>query len=160
MKKERSAGAIIARREKKGYVYLLLHYPSSVRAKKEYWDLPKGHIELGETEVEAAKREVAEETGLKNIVLHKDFRHRIHYWFQWEGEKISKTVTFYLGETGKKEIIISDEHIGFAWLSYKEALQKLTYENAKKVLRKAHLLVSRVGVSGGKEYPERGGSDV
>lgn len=54
MKKEKSAGAVIINDKK----VLLLHYSSG------HWDFPKGHIEKGETELETAKREVKEETGL------------------------------------------------------------------------------------------------
>ena len=65
MRKEKSAGAIVFRIENTKPKYLLLHYPSSANAKKEYWDLPKGHVEEGETEEETARREVKEETGLE-----------------------------------------------------------------------------------------------
>jgi len=146
MKKEKSAGAIIFRLEKKQPLYLLLHYPSSEKSKKEYWDLPKGHIEEGETEKQTVQREVQEETGLLAIELFEGFREEIHYWFQWQGEKISKTVAFYVAETKQKEITISKEHIGFSWLAYEEALQKLTYENAKTILTKAHDFVLTKGI--------------
>jgi len=50
MKREKSAGAIVFRLENKEVKYLLLHYPFSSKVKREYWDLPKGHIEEGESE--------------------------------------------------------------------------------------------------------------
>jgi len=138
MPKERSAGAIIVRKEEDIPHYLLLHYPSSAKTNREYWDLPKGHIEGSETEQETVKREVEEETGLSDIKIFEAFREEIHYWFRFENQTISKTVAFYVAETSQKDITISAEHIGFQWLPYERALEELTYENAKQVLKKAH----------------------
>ena len=137
MPQEKSAGAIIFRLEDEQPKYLLLHYPSSTQTKKEYWDLPKGHVEAGETEEETVRREVQEETGLADINVYDGFRETIHYWFRFEKKTISKTVIFYLAQTSQQEVEISSEHIGYQWLSYEEALQELTYENARQVLKKA-----------------------
>lgn len=139
MPAERSAGAIIFRREEDRILFLLLHYPpTSHRTSKEYWDLPKGHIEPGETEGKTVRREVAEETGLKEFKFISKFRETIKYFFKWEGKTIFKTVAFYLLETKIKEIKVSSEHIGFKWLPYEQALEQLTFKNAKEVLKKAH----------------------
>ncbi len=137
MTKEKSAGAIIFRIEKGEPLYLLLHYPSSAKAKEEYWDLAKGHIEKGEEERDTVLREIQEETGLSNVKLLPGFREEIHYWFQSGKQKISKTVVFYLVKTRQKEVAVSPEHIGFVWLPFQEAMQKLTFKNAKDVLDKA-----------------------
>jgi bis(5'-nucleosidyl)-tetraphosphatase len=146
MSKEKSAGAIIFRLENEKILYLVLHYPFSSKANKEYWDLAKGHIEQGESEKDTARREVQEETGLTNIEFFDGFREEIHYWFQWEGKKISKTVAFYLAQTKEKDVTISEEHIGFLWLPFKEAVEKLTYENAKQILQKARNFLSAKGI--------------
>ena len=146
MPKEKSAGAIIFRIEKGEPVYLLLHYPSSKKAKGEYWDLAKGHIEKGEEEKDTVLREVQEETGLKDIKLFDGFREEIRYWFQLEGQKISKTVVFYLAQTKQKKVTISHEHIDFQWLPYEQAKERLTYQNAKQVLEKAHHLLPTEGI--------------
>ena len=58
--------------EKGEPVYLLLRYPS-VKPKKEYWDLPKGHMEKGEQEKDTVVREVREETGLEDIEIFDGF---------------------------------------------------------------------------------------
>ena len=136
---EKSAGAIIFRRENNKLLFLLLHYPAtSHRIDKEYWDLPKGHVEKGETLEDTVKREVKEETGLLNIEILADFKETIKYFFQWEGKNILKFVTFFLAETKTKEVKISDEHVGFIWLPYEEAQEKLTFKNAKQILQKAN----------------------
>lgn len=138
MPREKSAGAIIFRPAKTGPEYLLLHYPSLAKAKKDYWDFPKGHTEKGEKEKETAQRELREETGLQKAEFLDGFREIIHYFFQFQGKRIFKTVVFYLGQTKEKTIIISPEHIGYQWLPYGEALKQLKFSNAKNVLGKAH----------------------
>jgi 8-oxo-dGTP pyrophosphatase MutT (NUDIX family) len=135
---EKSAGAVIFRKENNKIYYLLLHYPSSPRAKRDYWDFPKGHIEKGEKEIETVKREVEEETGLKDIELIEGFKSGIRYFFKFQGENILKFVTFYLAETKEKKVKISKEHIGFEWLPYEEAEARLKFKNAKEILKKAN----------------------
>lgn len=138
---EKSAGAIIFRKEGNKIYYLLLHYPRGARKPKPYWDFPKGHIEKGEKELATVKREVKEETGLESLKFIADFKERIEYFFKREGKNILKIVTFYLAETKEKDIKISSEHVGFKWLPYRKALEQLTFQNAKKLLQKADKLV-------------------
>ena len=135
---ERSAGAIIFRKQGNNVVYLLLNYPGTSRTAGGYWDLPKGHIEKGEKELDTVRREVAEETGLTDIIILDDFKEWIKYFFKSGDQNISKIVTFYLAETQSKEIKVSYEHTGYVWLPYEEALEKLAFENARGVLRKAN----------------------
>ena len=135
---EKSAGAVIFRREKGEIFYLLLHYPAfSHRAEESYWDFPKGHIEKGENLEETVRREVKEETGLEGIRFIKGFKETIRYFFRFEGKNILKFVTFFLAETETKEIKISFEHSGYQWLAYEKALEQLKFKNAKEILKKA-----------------------
>lgn len=137
---EFSAGAIIFRKEGDKVFYLLLHYPSE--SKKEYWGLPKGRIEKGENLEEAAKREIHEETGLKDIKFIDGFKEQEEYFFIREGKKIFKTVTFLLMETKTEEIKISWEHLEYKWLSYDEAKEQISFKNAKEILQKANDFIS------------------
>ena len=137
MPKEQSAGAVIFRMENKEPYYLLLHYPTDPRVKKEYWDFPKGHLEKGETAKQAATREVEEETGLKDITYSPGFEESIQYYFRVEGKTIFKTVVFFLARTKKREIKISFEHKGFIWLPFNQAIEKLKFANARRILRAA-----------------------
>ncbi|MBS3101866.1 NUDIX domain-containing protein [Candidatus Woesearchaeota archaeon] len=132
MEKEKSAGAVVFIAEKDGIKYLLLHYEAG------HWDFPKGHVEKNETAEEAAKREVKEETGIEKIEILPKFKEKIHYFYKLEGALKSKEVVFFLAKTGQKEVNISFEHIGFAWLTYDEALERLTYKTAKDILKKAN----------------------
>ena len=62
MKKEFSAGAVIFREEKGRILFLLIY-----SARNRVWGFPKGHVEAGESEKDAAKREIKEETGLRYL---------------------------------------------------------------------------------------------
>ena len=134
---EKSAGAIIFKRGRP-IKYLLLHYPASSKSTKDYWDLPKGHIEKGEKEIETIEREVREETGLRNIKIVEEFKEWIKYFFRYKEKTIFKIVIFYLAETKTEKVKISPEHIGFKWLSYRQAMERLTFKNARDILEKAN----------------------
>jgi bis(5'-nucleosidyl)-tetraphosphatase len=144
MKIEKSAGAIIFRKENEKILYLLLYYPSlSHRAEKNFWDFPKGHIEKKEKEIDTVKREVFEETGIENIKIITGFKEKIKYFFKWQGETILKYVTFYLAETDQKKISISKEHLNWQWLEFKEAYALLTHKTSKDILLKAHQFLQK-----------------
>lgn len=138
MPKEQSAGAVVFRMQNKEAQYLLLHYPTTKRAKVEYWDFPKGHLEEKETEEQAAIREIEEETGLKDITLLQGFEEHIQYYFQVKGKTVFKTVVFFLAQTKTREVKISFEHKGFVWLPFEKAMRKLKFANARRILRKSH----------------------
>ncbi|MBL7150916.1 NUDIX domain-containing protein [Candidatus Microgenomates bacterium] len=143
---EKSAGAVIFRKEEGKIYYLLLHYPTGSRTSKDYWDFPKGHIEKGEDEIKTVKREVEEETGLKDIEFIEGFKEWIKYFFKDKGKTVFKIVTFYLVETKTKDVKISFEHIGYQWLPYKQALEELTFKNAKEILKKANNFISEKSI--------------
>lgn len=138
MPTEKSAGAVIFRKENNELKYLLLHYPSSFKSKRNYWDFPKGHIEAGENEIETVKREVEEETSLKDIEIVAGFKEVIKYFFRAQGKTVFKTVVFYLAATKTDKVKISGEHTGYQWLSYEKALNQLTFKNAKNIITKAN----------------------
>ncbi len=142
MPKEESAGVVIFRRKEDKIHYLLLHYEAG------HWDLPKGHVEQGETAKEAAKRETEEETGIKDLRFIEGFKEWIKYFFRktynLSKEKrktaplVFKIVSFYLAETKTKEIKLSSEHKGYKWLPFKEAKEQVTFKKTKEILEKAH----------------------
>jgi 8-oxo-dGTP pyrophosphatase MutT (NUDIX family) len=136
---KKSAGAVIFRKEKNKIFYLILHCPSSLRSLDgNSWGFAKGHVEKGEELKETAKREIFEETGLKDVKFILGFKEILKYSFKRDNKIISKTVVLFLAETKFKEVKISNEHIGFKWLSYEEALSQLTYADDKKILKKAN----------------------
>ncbi|MCX8189764.1 MAG: NUDIX domain-containing protein [Candidatus Diapherotrites archaeon] len=138
MKKEKSAGAIVFF-DSKPRVFLVLHYA------KGHWDFPKGHVEKGESEQEAMLRELLEETGISDFEIICGFRKRISYSFIEKGQVVKKEVIFFLVESKTKEVYLSDEHIGYEWLSCKKALEKITFSNSAEVLKKANIFLDRLG---------------
>jgi bis(5'-nucleosidyl)-tetraphosphatase len=127
---EHSAGVIVFRKGADGEkLFLLLDYG-------RYWDYPKGHVEAGEDERSAALRELAEETGIKQIELIDDFREETVYFFRPPGRGlVRKTVVFFLGEVESDKVTISHEHVGHAWLVGQEALSRVKYPTAKQVMQ-------------------------
>lgn len=138
MIKEFSAGIIVYFERKEKREYLLLHYQSG------HWDFAKGHIEKDESKQEAALRELHEETGLEAEIL-PDFEVSLSYFHHLPKTKelAHKTVYFFVGKTDSKEVTLSHEHIGFAWLPFEKALEQLTYDNAKDMLKKADVFLSK-----------------
>ena len=137
MIREMSAGVVLFRRSNSRILFLLLHYPSG------HWDFVKGKMEAGETALQTALRETAEETGITDVSFVDDFEEWIRYSFQHDGELIYKKVVFFLAETGTDSIQISHEHLDYTWLEYDEAMRKTTFENARRVLAGAHALLAK-----------------
>ena len=91
---------------------------------KQRLDLPKGHVEPGESEIETAFREMEEETGLSRdiIQLAPDFRFTTSYdvWpKKLNGEQCRKTTVIFLGRLRTDDVQISvSEHIGHRWYDW------------------------------------------
>lgn len=134
MTKERSAGFIVyvePDAEHSGRLFLLLDYG-------RHWDYPKGHVENGEDDLAAALRELAEETGIEDAEPLTGFSHELSYFFRHPKRGlIKKTVIFFIARARDQRVELSDEHVGYAWLPLEQALQRLTYPNARKALEAA-----------------------
>lgn len=102
-----------------------------------HWDFPKGNIEIDETEMQAATRELKEETGIEIFTLLPGFRHVLNYKYAKKLTLISKQVTLFLASTNVNEVEISHEHIGYQWMEINSAVNQLTYSNAKTALTSA-----------------------
>lgn len=131
MPRELSAGAVIFRRAKREPEFLVLRYGLG------HWDFAKGNIKKGEHEKETVVREVAEETGIRNVRFVEGYREVIRYFYLWKGQGIFKIVVFYLVETRRRKVSLSHEHIGYRWLPYEEARKQLTFKNSELVLLRA-----------------------
>ncbi len=135
---ETAAGMILFREKnvdrKKKREYLILKYNTA----DHYWGFAKGHLEQGETEEQAAFREVEEETGLTNIELIEGFKEKTKYFFKQDEKVISKDVTWFLGKVNdEQDGFVSNEHEELRWLKYEEAVKLLSFKEYKLLLEKA-----------------------
>lgn len=137
MLQEKSCGAIIFRKNKE-IKYLLLHYEAG------HWDFVKGNLEQGEEERGTVVRETKEEAGITDLVFVENFKEKIQYFYRKEKQLVKKEVIFYLAETKTKNIKLSYEHIGYDWLSFEDAVNKLTHKNAKDILERANDFLKNV----------------
>ena len=154
-----SAGGVIVRYQDAHPEVCLIHRRQNGRG---VWALPKGHVEHGEALTTTAVREVREETGLSGEVVAS--LGSITYWFtpphvtaapvpstrrrtsargagftvKGEQARCFKRVHFYLLRYRTGQTRHHDPEVEHAvWWSLDEALKKLSYENERKVLRKA-----------------------
>ena len=70
------------------------------------------------------------------------FREAVHWFYFFEDTQRFKRVTYFLAEAKKREIKLSEEHLGFKWLHFEKAHEQLTYNNAKQVLKKAEAFLN------------------
>jgi 8-oxo-dGTP pyrophosphatase MutT (NUDIX family) len=111
------------------------------------WGFPKGHLENGEEALEAAKREIAEETGIDGIQL-KTSLDTIDWYFRKNGKPVRKICDLFLFETsGGTPTPQSAEGISRAeWVPVAEASGKLTHENTRTALQQACEAMELLGV--------------
>ncbi len=116
--------AVIARRNRSG---------------KLEWCLPKGHLEAGESAVEAARREIEEEAGVRGDPIQALCT--IDYWFSSPRSRIHKTVHHFLFEYESGTITVENdpdkEAEEAAWMPLHSALTKLAYPNERRVVQVA-----------------------
>jgi len=131
MPREKSCGAVVFNKNQEAE-YLLLHYEAG------HWDFVKGNVEPHETEEETVMRELKEETGITKAHFIGEFRKKISYFYRRQGRTVYKEVIFFLVQAQEKNVRISYEHVGYEWLNYSKAMERLTFKTARNVLKKAH----------------------
>lgn len=87
------------------------------------WDLPKGHIDPGETDIECALREMWEETGIPEdaVTLDPEFRFVHQYRVRTDrvpGGQAEKTLIIFLAELQRDVTITTTEHPSYAWFRW------------------------------------------
>lgn len=138
MKREwhHSAGVIVFRQDSTRS-YLLVR---TALTRRPAWEFPKGGIEPGETELQAAQREVFEETGLApgDYALLDGFQASERYYFtRGTGEHfrlINKRVDYFLGRWRQGEIRLSREATDHHWATSEVALRMLRFSEKRRIL--------------------------
>jgi len=115
MRQVKSCGFLLLRREPERS-FLLMRHPAR-------WDLPKGHVEQGESELECAYRELYEETGIEAHDLDQDekFRFTLEYPVvdrQDPEETTHKTLVIFLGWLRNSVSIEVTEHESYQWFRW------------------------------------------
>jgi len=143
MLREKSCGAVVFIRKDNSTKYLFLNYAAG------HWDFVKGNVEPNETEKETVLRELKEETGITDAQFLEGYKETIAYFYRRQGLTVHKEVVFFIIETHTEKVQLSFEHVGYIWLDYQHAMEKLTFKNAKDVLQKTHDFLKKQGT--GKE---------
>jgi 8-oxo-dGTP pyrophosphatase MutT (NUDIX family) len=141
MKREwhHSAGVIVFR-DDPDRSYLLMR---SALTRRPVWEFPKGAIEAGESEVQAAERELREETGLiiGGYTMLDGFHEEERYYFtRGAGSDlclIRKRVDYFLAEWQSGEIQVSREASRYEWAPAGDALRMLRFPEKRRVLTRA-----------------------
>jgi bis(5'-nucleosidyl)-tetraphosphatase len=139
MRQEESFGIIpLAKHGGHWQVFLIQHRGG------RYWGFPKGHAEPNETPLESASRELKEETGLDCIRVLSDEPLQEQYWFQIEGKRVFKKVTYFIAEVGGTVTLQKTEINDGIWVPLDEAIDKVTHAEGKAILTEAIKLLKEL----------------
>ena len=123
LKKEKSCGCVIIENDK---VLLIKQIQGS-------WGFPKGHMEVGETEVETAIRKVKEETNL-DVEINENKRYTLKYVTD---RNTYKEVVFFLAKkTSENEKYQESEITAMEWMNFDDAMKTITYDKTRKLFSK------------------------
>ena len=132
---EKSCGAIVYRRFHGNIEILLIKHINS-----GHWSFPKGHVEGDETELETARREIKEETGL-DVILDQTFRETVSYSPKRDTQKV---VVYFLALARNYDFVPQEEEIAeIRWVDIIRATRMLTYENDKTIVNKARAAIKQ-----------------
>ena len=122
-----------------GRKVLMIQHPEG------HWGFPKGHVEFDETEINAAKRELYEETGISlNFVLDtQKYRYTIVYLCKENECIIKKSVTFFLGVTCKTDVTLNSHFKAYKWIDFEDIDTMDLFEQYRQLLIKINPLIKR-----------------
>ncbi|HEY2182349.1 MAG TPA: NUDIX domain-containing protein [Solirubrobacteraceae bacterium] len=130
--RERSAGGVVVRGEEIVVIVPTRRASDGSRVLA----LPKGHIDPGENEVQAATREVREETGVVGEPVRELGESR--YWYRRDGQTIPKSVLFFLFEYVEGDTDDHDDEVEEArWMPLAEAQSELSHAAEREIVARA-----------------------
>ena len=141
IKKEISCGIIPVFVNEKGEkeFFIVQHRDIS-----KHFGFPKGHNEKNETYIQTAERELFEETGLRCSKIINDHVFTENYINYSKNPPTNKTNYFYIGFVEDKDVILQEEEIiSSLWGSSEDVLEKLTFPEAKNILKKAIVFLEK-----------------
>ena len=130
-RKDFSAGGVVVR---DGDVVVIVPRRRGAHGAKVL-GLPKGHLDGNESELEAAIREVREETGVEVEPVEK--LGEVSYTYERRGQPVDKRVAFYLLEYRSGELAHDHEIEQVRWMPLDEAARSLTYEGERDMVQRA-----------------------
>lgn len=144
MNVEKSAGIIFFNNLKSERLYLVIRASrlDQEKLKPEFWDFPKGLLEVGEQGIDAAIRESKEETGIENFKIIDGFKETVQYFTKRDEKTALKFAAMFLAECFDENIKLSWEHDKYEWLKFSEAREKISRTEMKKTLEKADIFLT------------------
>jgi len=128
-----SAGGVVYRTMGDNVFFVLVG-----RRRGNYWCLPKGRVEENETEVEAAKREVFEETGIGEVEVGEKIGTICYAFYRRSAEtSYQKLVHFYLMKAKSSNLNVGTEFDRAMWFPARDALNMVTHRKEKEIVAKA-----------------------
>lgn len=102
-----------------------------------HWAFPKGHPEEGEAELETARRELAEETGIEGVEIDEGHPFEELYTFtKRSGKQVSKRVIYFLGKVAADQAVrLQEEEVSdHAWGSVKKTRMRMSFDEGRALL--------------------------
>lgn len=123
------------------HVSSVLHFALFRRSDAGYWQFIAGGAEVGEKPIDAAKREANEEAGISisSPFIQLDTLCSVpanifNDWKSWPANTYVVNEYSFGVELNSKELLLSDEHTDFQWVSYDEALRLLKWDSNRTAL--------------------------
>lgn len=109
-----------------------------IQHKAGHWSFPKGHPEKGESDLETARRELEEETGIARVELDEDHPFKEKYKFtKRSGKRVKKKVLYFVGEVGPGQTIrLQEAEVSdYAWADAEQTLERMSFDEGRALMR-------------------------